>query len=241
MAGENETYTKEQVDALVAERLASEVAGLKNNQAEALKEAKAAKAKLASYEGIDPAEYKALKDAAAEAERKRLQGEGDFKTLEQQLIAKYEQKVEAERGTATRYRSSLEQHLIDAEALRALAEVSDSPALLLPHVKARMKVLEQDGTFAARIVDQDGNVRIGKGQGSAPMTLAELMDEMKQDKQFALAFRGTGSSGGGASKSTGGAGGTHTTRIAAPANGVLGKDFLQHLDGLSKGTVTLDG
>lgn len=241
MAGETKTFTQEQVDTLVAERLATEVAGLKNNQAEALKEAKAAKAKLAAYEGVDPEEFKRLKAAAEEAEQKRLKGEGDFKTLEQQLVTKYEAKVEAERSTATRYRSSLEQYLIDAEAMRVLAEYSDSPALLLPHVKARMKVMEQDGTFAARIVDQDGNVRIGKGQGSAPMTLTELMDEMKQDKQFALAFKGTGSSGGGAAKSSGGAAGGHVTRIAAPANGVLGKDFLQNLDGLSKGTVTLDG
>ena len=97
------------------------------------------------------------------------------------------------------------------------------------------------GVIVPVIVDQDGNVRIGKGQGSAPMTLTELMDEMKQDKQFALAFKGTGSSGGGAAKSSGGTAGGNVSRIAAPANGLLGKDFIQNLDGLSKGTVTLDG
>lgn len=240
MAGEAQ-YTQEQVDAMIAERLAAETDGLKKSQAQLLKEAKDAKAKLSSYEGVDPEEFKRLKAAADDAERKRLAAEGDFKSLEQQLVQKYEKMVEQERGVASRYRSSLEQHLIDAEAMRVLAEVSDSPALLLPHVKSRMKVFEQDGSFAARIVDESGNVRIGKGQGSAPMTLSELMDEMKQDKSFALAFKGTGSSGGGAAKSSGGAGGAAgATKIAAPTNGVFGSEFLDNLKGISAGTTTVE-
>jgi hypothetical protein len=205
-----ETFTQEQVDALIAERLASEVAGLKSNQAELQKEAKAAKAKLASYEGIDPEEHKRLKSAADDAERKRLQGEGDFKQLEKQLVTKYEGELEKERTVSTRYRSAVEKNLIDAAAATELAKHSDSPTLLLPHVRGQMKVIEQDGEFHARIVDGQGNVRIGKGQGSSPMTLPELIDEMKSDKNFALAFRGTGSSGGGAAKSNGGAGGVRT-------------------------------
>jgi hypothetical protein len=71
-------FTPEQqaaIDAAVAEQ----VEGLKKNQNELLKESKAAKAKLAAYDGVDPEEYKKLKQAAEEAERKRLQGEGDFK------------------------------------------------------------------------------------------------------------------------------------------------------------------
>lgn len=211
MAGESKIpTTQDELDALIAERLAAEVDGLKKNQAEALKEAKAAKARLAAFDGVDPEEFKRLKQASEDAERKRLAGEGDFKALEQQLIKKYESEIEKERGVSSRYRGSLEEYLIDAEAMRELAQHSDSPGLLLPHVKSRMKVVEQDGRFTARIVDDHGNVRIGKGQGSAPMTLSELMDEMKQDKTFAPAFRGSGSSGGGASRSSGGAGGART-------------------------------
>ncbi len=238
MAGES-TFTQEQVDALIAERLAAETDGLKKSQTQLLKEAKDAKAKLASYEGVDPEKYKQLVAAADEAEKKRLQGEGDFKQLEQQLIKKYDGELEKERAVSARFKTSLEEYLVDAEALRVLSEFSDSPTLLLPHVKSRMKVLEQDGKFAARIVDSAGNVRIGKGQGSAPMTLPELMEEMKQDKQFALAFKGTGSSGGGASKSAGGASGAQVTQLAVPAGGVLGKDFLDNVKGISEGTVAI--
>lgn len=233
MAGEP-SFTQEQVDTMIAERLASETEGLKKNQAEVLKEAKAAKAKLASYEGVDPEKYKALVKAAEDAETKRLAGEGDWKAMEAQLVKKYEGVIESEKGVASRYRGSLEQHLIDAEAIRELAQHSDSPGLLLPHVKAQMKVLEQDGQFHARIVDAAGNVRIGKGQGSAPMTLGELMEEMKTDKTFAPAFRGSGSSGGGAAKSHAGGG----SKTFNPAT-ATGADFLASMKGLTDGTVTV--
>lgn len=209
MAGE-QSFTQEQVDAIVAEKIAAEVAGLKKNQQELLKESKAAKERLASYEGIDPEEHRALKKAAEEAERKRLQGEGDWKALEGQLVKKYEGELERERGERGKMRGALESYLIDKEALSELAKVSDSPKLLLPHIRSRMKVVEQDGVYHARIVDENGQVRIGKGQGSSPMQLSELVEEMKADKEFAPAFRGTGSSGGGASRSNAGGGGSRT-------------------------------
>ncbi len=161
-----------------------------------------------STEGVDPKKYQELTQAAEEAERKRLASEGDFKSLEKQLVEKYEGEIGKEREVGKKYLTAMERYMIDAAAATELAKHSDSPKLLLPHIKSRMKVIEQDGEFHARIVDDSGNVRIGKGQGSAPMTLSELVEEMKQDKEFAPAFRGTGSSGGGASRSSGSAGGS---------------------------------
>ncbi len=201
---EGKGFTQEQLDAAIAEA----TAGLKANQAELLKEAKAAKAALKNYEGVDPKKYQELTQAAEEAERKRLASEGDFKSLEKQLVEKYEGEIGKEREVGKKYLTAMERYMIDAAAATELAKHSDSPKLLLPHIKSRMKVIEQDGEFHARIVDDSGNVRIGKGQGSAPMTLSELVEEMKQDKEFAPAFRGTGSSGGGASRSSGSAGGS---------------------------------
>lgn len=204
---EKDTYTKDEAAALVAQ----EVAGLKANQAELLKDVKATKAKLSAYEGVDPEKYKQLEAAAAEAERKKAAAEGDFKSLEAQLTKKYEGQLEVERGEKTKLRTSMERNLIDAAAAQELAKHSDSPKMLLPHIRAQMKVVEQDGEFFARIVDGNGNVRIGAGQGSTPMSLTELIEEMKQDKEFAPAFRGLGASGGGAARSNAGGGGNSKT------------------------------
>lgn len=211
MDGEK-TFTQAEVDAAIA----ANEAGLKANQAELIKEAKQAKAKLAAYDGVDPEKYRQLVAASEEAEKKRLQGEGDFKQLEAQLVTKYEGELEKERGVSTRYRSAVERNLIDAAVATELAKHSDTPGLLLPHVRGQMKVIEQDGEFHARIVDAAGNVRIGKGQGSTPMTLPELVDEMKGNATFAPAFRGSGASGGGATRSNAGGGGVRTITLNNP-------------------------
>ena len=218
------SFTAEEVEAKVQET----VAGLKANQAELIKEAKAAKAKLAGYEGVDPEKYKQLEAAAAEADRKKAAAEGDFKSLEQQLVKKYEGEKEVLSGETKRLRGSMEKYLVDSAAATELARHSDSPKMLLPHIRAQMKVVEHEGEFYARVIDANGNVRIGAGQGSTPMSLTELIEEMKQDKEFAPAFRGTGSSGGGASKSNAGGGGSKTIQAD-------GQDFLANVNDLASG------
>lgn len=227
-SGSAATYTQDQVNALLEEK----IAGLKANRDEVLKEAKAAKERLKALEGVDPEEHKRLKAAAEEAERKKLTAEGDWKAMEKQLVDKYEQALVAERTEKGAILSSMEQYLIDSAAVAELARHSDSPRLLLPHVKSVMKVVKEDGHYAARIVDPTtGTVRIGKGQGSTPMTLGELIEEMKGNAEYAPAFRGTGSSGSGAAKSNAGGGGAKV--IAAGDNAA----FLANLEGIANGSV----
>jgi len=66
------------------------------------------------------------------------------------------------------------------------------------------------------------------------MSIAQLVDEMRQDPEFAPVFPGTGSSGGGATKSSGGATGGSRV-IAANDNSA----FLANLDAIASGSVTV--
>ncbi len=221
-----EVFTAEQVAAQIAEA----TAGLKQNQAELLREAKAAKARLKDYEGIDPETARTALQERQEAERRKEEEKGNWKALETQLIEKYEGIVKTERTEREKVRTAMEQYLIDSAAVSELAKHSDSPKVLLPHVKAVMQVREEEGRYQARVINPEtGNVRIGKGEGSTPMTLAELIEEMKQDKEFAPLFRGTGSSGGGASKSTAGSGGSGKT-IAVGTSGRLSMDEINAIN-----------
>lgn len=210
------TFTQEQVDALIAERLAAETEGLKKNQAELLREAKAAKARLAAYDGIDPEEHRRLKAAAEDAERKRLAGEGDYKALERQLIERHAKELEARDARNTALTRALERELIDAAAAKAIAEAKGSVKGLLPHVKPHIRVAEVDGEFVAQVVDSKGNQRIGDAKGTL-MTIPQLVEEFKGDSDLARLFEGSGSSGGGAPKSTGGAGGGARSIVAGDA------------------------
>lgn len=226
--GEAKTYSQEEFESALAEKIAEANKGLEQNRNAALAEAKKAKEALKQFDGIDPEEYRSLKEAREAAEREKQEAAGNWKALEEQLLKKHSDSEARWKNEEKRLRQALDDYLIDAEATRELAAYTESPDLLLPHVKRHMRVIEQDGRFASRIVDANGNVRIGKGEGSAPMTLSELLDEMKQDKRYALAFKGTGSSGGGASRSAAGGGGQ---KIAADDNA----SFIGNLDAIASG------
>lgn len=224
MADEAKTYTQEEFDAMVQERDA-----LKANRDQILTEAKQAKARLANYDGVDPEEFKRLKDAAAEAERKKAESEGDFKSLEKQLIEKHTVELGARDKRISALQAALEQRLVDAEATRELAEAKGSARVLLPHVKSQVKVVESDdGEFSVQVVDARGNPRIADGKGT-PMTLKDLVGEMRNDPEFARAFDGTGSSGGGASKSNAGGGGA---RVVARDDNA---SFIANVEGIASG------
>lgn len=226
------TYTKDEVDVAVAEASAA----LNAKTQELLTETKRAKTALKAYEGLDPAEFQRLKTAADDAERAKATAAGDFKSLETQLVQKYEASLKTVESEKVEMQRAMEVHLIDAAAASELARHSDTPRLLMPHVRAMMKVVKEEGQFVSRIVDPiTGAVRIGKGQGTTPMTLGELVEEMRANPEFAPAFRGTGSSGGGASKSAASGGGAGPKTISAGDNDA----FIKNVTAIAKGKVTV--
>jgi hypothetical protein len=222
-----ETFTKEQV----AELVAAEVAGLKANNSTLLAEKKRLADLAKKFDGLDPDAARTALQAAEEAERKRAEMAGDWKARETQLLEKVAANEKAKDATISSLSSALERRLVDAEATSALAAAKGSPKVLLPHIKAHVRVVQEDGEYVVQVVDSKGNQRIGDAKGS-PMTIAQLVEEMKEDPDFARNFDGTGSSGGGAAKSNGGAGGA--VRQIASTNS---PDFLANLSGIAGGKV----
>jgi hypothetical protein len=210
--------------------LQEEKAALLAKNSEILREAKKYKETARKFEGIDPERYKALETAAEEAERKRLEAVGDWKAREAQLLEKVQKDIEARDGRISALSSALERRLVDAEATAALAAAKGSPKVLLPHIKSHVKVVEEDGEYVVHVVDAKGNQRIGDAKGS-PMTISQLVEEMKADPEFARNFDGSGSSGGGATKSNAGGGGVKTIQKGDQAA------FLANIDDIIAGNV----
>lgn len=67
-----------------------------------------------------------------------------------------------------------------------------SPHLLLPIVRQHVRVIEEKGDFAVRVVNEKGQLRIGDGSG-APMTVRQYLEELRSDPQTSGAFRQRGS------------------------------------------------
>ena len=90
--------------------------------------------------------------------------------------------------------------LVDNVAVTLANELSDSPTVLLPHLKNRLKAEQVDGKWVTRVLDETG-------QPSAA-TPAELKKEILANKAFAPIVRASKGSGGGAG--TGQSGGSAT-------------------------------
>jgi hypothetical protein len=208
--------------------------GLKRNRDETLRELAAAKKKLAAWDGVDPEEYKKLRTSAEEAERKKATAEGDFKSLEKQLVDRHAVELKGKDERIGKLNGALERHLVQAELRKVIAArkgMADMTDLLVEHGARFVRVRETDDGFAAVVTDERGNPRIADGKGT-PMSLDAYVEQELMTK-FPRAFEGTGSSGGGASKSTAGGGGGSPSTIAAGDTA----GFLKNLAGIAKGDV----
>lgn len=158
-------------------------------------------ARLAEEKGaIDPEEYRALKAAAEEQERAKAMERGQFDKLlaqKDQEYAKERAKWEADMRAAL---SSVERHVLDAEIAQAVASNKGKLKLLAPLVKAQLKAINEGGSYRVAVVDADGDERHNP-KTNAPMTVAELVAEMRQDPEFGGAFEASGATGGGAAAS----------------------------------------
>jgi len=156
------------------------------------------------FGGIDTEEYRTLKEQQREAEEREAEKKGEWEQLKQQMRDQHnEQIAEKDRETA-RVKQELERHLIDAQATEAINGENGNVTLLLPHVKALVKLKEEDGVFKAQVVDATGTSRVD-AEGN-PLTIKALVSEMRTQEVYAGAFKGTGSAGGGTPPGDGGEG-----------------------------------
>jgi len=119
------------------------------------------------------------------------------------IIAKAEQKE----GKLT---GALNRALIGDAARQALAEAKGSAELLMPHIQsvARIEESPETGEYGVRVIGADGETRFnGSGQ---PMSVSDLVGEMKTNESFARAFESESPSGSGAPAGAG-------RRSSAPA------------------------
>lgn len=185
-----------------------DVSGLKSTLGKELTKRKQLEKDFAKFKDIDP-------DKAREA-LVRLEELGSIDPLKEadkivdqrlkaatgQLVEKHTKELDAERARSARLQKAFESTLIDQAATAALAEAKGSVELLLPHVQRHTRVRElDDGRHVVEVIDKEGTVRIGNSKGD-PMTISDLIQEMKKSDAFGRAFDGSGQSGSGTRPTT---------------------------------------
>lgn len=162
--------------------------------------------------GKTPDEIEQLIEQANQMEQDRLERAGEWDKLKAQMNDKHEKdlkeirdKLAGKDGEISTLRTNLQSQFVDVQATAAIASAKGEPILLLPVVQRFTKVVEEGGKFTVRVVDEKGNQRVdGKGE---PLTIASLVEELKQDQIYGRAFEASGNSGSGM-RPNGGPGGS---------------------------------
>lgn len=145
--------------------------------------------------GKTPEEIADLIKSHEDAEKAKAEKAGDWEKLKAQMNESHAKEIAAKDEQLANLRQALETNLIDAQATSAIAAAKGVPELLLPHVKAHVKVVEENGKYTVAVVDAKGDPRInGKGE---PLTISDFVTEMKQNEIFGRAFEGSGQTGSG--------------------------------------------
>lgn len=194
--------------------------------AKANKEAEARRKRLKEWDelGVDPDKVKNLLKEQQNADRKRMEEEGRYRELLEQLEETSESEKRQIREEAdqrvNKMRENLEKHFIDRTITEAIASEGANPKLLNRHVKDQVQVIEDDdGEFRTVVVDADGNPRLKRGGSN--MTVKDLLQEMKNDDAFAPAFPAPDTSGAGTNASSTGKRGA----ASAPPTGLKRGDM----------------
>jgi hypothetical protein len=179
------------------------VDGLKSALEKERKAARELEKKVKRWESLGKSdeEIADLLKKAEEAELSEAERKGEWDKLRAQMNEKHDAALKAKDETISAMRARLNAELVDAKAVAAIAAAKGVPELLLPHVQRHVKV---DDEFNVQVVDAKGDPRVGaKGE---PLTIADLVAEMKSSEIFGRAFEGSGQSGSGKQPGNGGGG-----------------------------------
>ena len=148
-------------------------------------------------------------------------GEHEVKVLEkkwQQKLA--DQKAESDK-TISGLKGHIEKDKVDSVAAQMAAELSTSPNLITPHIKARLAAVEVDGEYVTKVKDTDGDIGV--------MTLDELKNEFKNNNDFAPIIKGSEASGSGAGDEGKGGGPADKSGESKDLSSMSPKDLAAHI------------
>ena len=172
------------LDADVTEHPATQ--GLRSKNQELIRGQNDLKTKFKAFEGLDPADVQSALKARADAEEAKKRQEGDFNSLKQQLTEQHAKDKQAWDAQIQELTGTIEQVIGTDAARQAIVAEHGEAELLLPHVRAQVKVVKDGKTWKRVVVDGQGQTRYNaKGD---EMSVRELVAEMKTKDAYKAAF-----------------------------------------------------
>jgi hypothetical protein len=148
---------------------------------------------------------KALKKELADIKKQKQEEDddgkrksGDVEALEKSWRKKLQDRETELNEIIEKKAAQLQKLLVDNAATELAASLSQSPSLILPHIKARLTLEEVDGEVKVRVLDKDGK--------PSASSLDDLKKEFFANKDFApilVASKGSGGGSGGSGQGGG--------------------------------------
>ena len=191
-------------------------AGLQNALKAERKAVKDARAKLKTYDGLDPDEARSAIDRIANGEalegiedldaklaERQAQLESKFDGDRTRLTTKHSEEAAKLQGHIEALTSQLNTELVQSASLKEIAVAGGEPKILLPKLVSAIRVVEDEntGNMVAKVFDDSGQVRLSSKPGSSDdMSIKEYVAELREDEVWSRAFNGSTASGGDSAK-----------------------------------------
>jgi hypothetical protein len=158
---------------------------------------------------ITVSRYKEMQSELKALREKSDKGETDLEKLKAEMSERYDSEMVAKDERINELTGVIRKLVVEDAAMKAIVEAKGNPKLLTPHVMNHLDMEERNGTFKAVVVDEANKPRIGDMHGN-PMTVKQLVEELRDDDSYAAAFDGRQKSGAGVQ--------TRTTSGTLPKN-----------------------
>jgi hypothetical protein len=150
--------------------------------------------------GTDPAAIKQAIDEKVQGLEAQIKGV-NVEKIKQDLAKEYAKEQDGLKNRAGALEKQLYQTLVVGAATGAIASEKGDTELLMPFVQKHVKTIETNGQYQVAVVDAQGDIRYS-GVTGAPMTVQELVKEMKGQDRYAKLFASEAANGGGAKPGT---------------------------------------
>lgn len=201
--------------------------GLVDKNKELLAEVKRLKGVEQLLKGLDTTQLTPEKIAAALKEHEsKDQLEAQIQQRIEAAVAensrKHQDRITASESTVTKMKTALESHLLDNQLTAAIAEEKGNSLFLAPVLRGRLKVVEKDGTYDVRVLNEKGEIDLD-AEGK-PVSVKALVQAVKKDEKFASVFTAPAGTGTGTTPGAGagaGGGSAGASGLAPNAQGIV--------------------
>lgn len=130
------------------------------------------------------------------AKIEELQGKKvDLEKIKGDIAKGFQSEITKRESKVKNLQDQLEALLVTNAIRQAVGDKAINPDLVIPFAKERVRVVDEDGKLAVRVVDATGDIR---HTASGFMGIDELVTEMRSKPEFAVLFKSQAPSGSGA-------------------------------------------